>query len=107
MAFGPNSRNDLAACATRSATLVVAVNYGNRFDADSPRQLPFRDGAKHRSPLRAIGQSVRGVLHIAAGDDFAFTGQQGCAHMEIGIRRIGQCRRGVGRVPQQGFSFDA
>ena len=52
------------------------------------RPPPLACRARHDAALRAQGQPVRGVLHVAAGDHSAVIGQGRGAHREARVRRV-------------------
>ena len=67
---------------------MLALHHGDRFDADTVRQLAFSDRAKNGGPLGAVGKPVRSVLDVAPRDDLSLAGKQRRANVKVGIRRI-------------------
>src|ERR1700690_413313 len=77
--------NDLPACAAGRRQCVGIRDDRNSIEA----VFPSRDGFEDSHALRAAGEAVAGVFHVAAGIDSPRFCAYCRAHTEVGERRVG------------------
>ena len=76
----------------------VAVGDGD--SAEPERRSVFGDGARDGALLGTAGQAVRGVLHVAAGDEGAVLQQQRRTDAEVAVWSVGVSGGLVGEFPE-------
>lgn len=78
----------LAASAARRAWNLGAGDYGHGPNLELWR-LGLANSREDRRTLRAIGQTVGRVFHVASGEDLALLGEHSSANVKVGVWRVG------------------